>query len=188
MTLNLIDLDNTTRTHMLSEFDFDLQRGSLYMGKDLSPDGRARYPDLLREAITSGDDAQLEVRLSEPETFNAMGLRKGKPVKVPVNAPQRLAEGEFNRFYLRGLCLRAIDDGIDRVIVYRARASSSPRPESEALVGTSLDPKALLDDLRENLGIDTVLGLPPGPNSGLSACLPESAESLAESEPTLNED
>ena len=26
-------------------------------------------------------------------------------VKVPVTAPQTLAEGEFNRFYIRGVCL-----------------------------------------------------------------------------------
>jgi len=121
---------------------------------------------------------QLEVNLSEPGIFNAMGLRRGKPVKVASNAPQRLAEGEFNRFFLRGLCLRAIDEGIDEVIVYRARASSSPRSESEALVGTRFDPKVLLNDLRENLGVDTALGLPPGPNSGLSARLPDSARNL----------
>src|SRR6266851_5569734 len=34
------------------------------------------------------------------------------------------------------------------------------------------DPKALLTDLRSNPGVDTALGLPPGPNSGLSARLP----------------
>lgn len=156
---------------MLAELDRELEQGTLYMGKDLSDEGEERYPGLLREAIESGDDSLLQERLSEDGIFNAMGLRQGKPVKVPSNAPQRLAEGEFNRFYLRGLCLRAMEEGIDSVIVYRARESSSPRPESEALVGSSLNAEALLGDLRSNPGVDTAFGLPPGPNSGLSARL-----------------
>lgn len=93
-------------------------------------------------------------------------------MKVPINAPQRLAEGEFNRFYIRGLCLRALDEGKSTVVVYRARHSSSPRLESEELIGSAFDAKALLEDLRESPGVDTALGLPPGPNSGLSARLP----------------
>jgi hypothetical protein len=170
VALNLVDLDEITRGHMLAE----LEQGTLYMGKDLSDEGEERYPGLLREAIESGDDSLLQERLSEAGVFNAMGLRQGKPVKVPSNAPQRLAEGEFNRFYLRGLCLRAMEEGFDSVIVYRARKSSSPRAESEALVGSSLNAEALLGDLRRNPGVDTALGLPPGPNSGLSARLPSS--------------
>jgi len=52
--------------------------------------------------------------------------------------------------------------------VYRARASTNPRPDSELLIGQNLDPEKLLMDLRENKGIDTSFGLPNGPNSGLS--------------------
>lgn len=176
MALDLIDLDETTRGHMLSEFESDLAEDALYMGKDLSESGMRRYPDLLRAAIESGDDSSLEGGLSEPNVFNEMGLRQGKPVKVPKNAAQRLAEGEFNRFYLRGLCLRAIDDGANVVVVYRARSSSNPRPESEELIGRTFNATGLLADLRSNPGVDTALGLPPGPNSGLSARLPISDE------------
>jgi hypothetical protein len=175
MALDLVDLDETTRRHMLSEFERDVEEGTLYLGKDLSELGEDRYPDFLRDAIEGGNDLQLEAHLSEPGIFNAQGLRQGKPVKVPKNAPQRLAEGEFNRFYLRGLCLRAIEEGIGAVIVYRARRSSSPRRESEALVGSNIEAAALLADLRVNPGVDTALGLPPGPNSGLSAELPPPA-------------
>lgn len=172
MGLDLVDLDKKTRGFMLAELDWDLREGTLYMGKDLSAEGQSKYHEFLREAMETGDDVLLEARLSEPGIFNAMGLRKGKPVKVASNAPQRLAEGEFNRFYMRGLCRRADEEGVSSVIVYRARESSSPRPESEALIGSSIDARALLADLRENVGVDTALGLPPGPNSGLSAKLP----------------
>ncbi len=96
-------------------------------------------------------------------------LRKGKPVKVPRNAHETLAEGEFNRFYIRGLCRRAIDEGLSALEVYRAKEVRDPRPESQNMIGKSLDPSQLLNDLRTQIGIDTVLGLPSGPNSGLSA-------------------
>lgn len=172
MALDLVELDEITRGHMLSEVDRDLEAGTLYLGKDLSEVGQKKYAEFLREAIEDGDDTLLETRLSEPGIFNARGLRQGKSVKVPVNAPQRLAEGEFNRFYIRGLCLRVVEEGVGNVVVYRARESSSPRKESQELIGESLNAKSLLDDLRKSPGVDTALGLPPGPNSGLSARLP----------------
>ena len=32
-----------------------------------------------------------------------------------------LAEGEFNRFYIRAVCLRSIESGTSDVVVYRAK-------------------------------------------------------------------
>ena len=98
MALELVDLDDKTRGHMLAERERDIGDGTLYMGKDLSEEGRDKYPEFLREAIESGDDGQLESRLSEPGIFNEMGLRLGKPVKVPINAPQRLARASSTAF------------------------------------------------------------------------------------------
>ena len=86
---------------------------------------------------------------------------------VPSDAHTTLAEGEFNRFYLRAICLKALEIGAE-IEVYRAKSVRNPRPESEAMIGKRLDPNELLQDLRENIGVDTALGLPQGPNSGLS--------------------
>ena len=58
------------------------------------------------------------------------------------------------------------------MIAYRAKQVSNPRPELEALIGQSIDPAKLLNDLQTKIGVDTALGLPAGPNSGLSAKLP----------------
>jgi hypothetical protein len=91
--------------------------------------------------------------------------------KVPVTAPDTLAEGEFNRFYIRGLCRHAIKEKISDLIIYRAKAVSSPRSESQAKIGTSINAEALLRDLQKHQGVDTALGLPAGPNSGLSVKL-----------------
>ena len=88
------------------------------------------------------------------------------------NAHEMLAEGEFNRFYIRALCARAIEDGLSGVIVFRAKAVQNARSASEQMLGQTMPAAALLSDLRNSPGVDTALGLPPGPNSGLSVRLP----------------
>lgn len=92
--------------------------------------------------------------------------------KVPVTAPDTLAEGEFNRFYVRGLCLRAIEKGIPEMEVYRGKPVRQPRPESKAMIGKRISAQILLEDLRQSPGVEPALGLPPGPNSGLTVRLP----------------
>ena len=87
---------------------------------------------------------------------------------MPWNAAQTLAEGEFNRFYIRAVRRATLEDGGETVEVYRAKAVADPRPDSEAKIGALVNAAVLLADLRQNIGIDTALGLPNGPNSGLS--------------------
>jgi len=84
-------------------------------------------------------------------------------------APQTLAEGEFNRYYIRGLCTRVIAEGGGPVEVYRVRDSAWVRPGSEALIGTQIDAEQLLDDLRVHIGEEPTLL--PDVNSGLSVRL-----------------
>lgn len=177
MSLHLENLDPRIRDLMLVEIAFDEERHTLYISRRFTPAGEGHYPVILKDVVMSGGDADLATKLrlhgcfAETETRQ---LKSGKVsiAKVPVTAPETFAEGEFNRFYLRAICRAAIDDGIDEVVVYRARPSENPRPESEALIGKSLKAKELLEDLRRNIGVDTCFGLPPGPNSGLSAKLP----------------
>jgi len=73
---------------------------------------------------------------------------------------------------MRALCLRALADGLDKLIVYRARPVQEPRPGSEELVETAVSPAALLEDLRQHTGEQTDMGIPGGPNSGISVHLP----------------
>jgi len=71
------------------------------------------------------------------------------------------------------LARRAIEDDISELVVYRAKPVSNPRPESEARVETVLPPEELLEDLRTHPGDERPsLGVPSGPNSGLSVRLP----------------
>ncbi|HEY2200674.1 MAG TPA: hypothetical protein VGH56_02205 [Solirubrobacteraceae bacterium] len=173
MALELIDLDGNVRREMLAELDRDLASGLLYYGHSLSVLGRELYPTLLREAMIDGTDELLAEALSTPGLFETYYERPNPTggssrTKVPVTAPLALAEAEFNRFYLRGLCrhLLYLEAGV--IEIYRARPASPARPESEAMIGRQLDPEVLLAALREHIGVDTALGLPRGPSSGLS--------------------
>lgn len=145
----------------------------MYYGQWLSPVGRERYPAQCREALTTGTDDTFAAALSAPDTF-VLQYQKRKPkggftaASVPYTAHVTLAEGEFNRFYLRGLCARIVAEGGGEVEIYRARESSTARSASKAMIGTRIDVAELLTDLRASIGVDTALGLPPGPNSGLS--------------------
>lgn len=117
------------------------------------------------------------LRHSPRRSCSRRAIRKRKPSgghtisKVPHTAPITLAEAEFSRFYVRGLCQPAIAAGGQAIEIYRARDSVAPRPESEAMIGRHLDTDKLLVDLREHVGLDTALDLPPGPNSELSGTL-----------------
>lgn len=174
MSFNFENLDKTTREFMLEEVELDLSADNLYMSKRFEENNLDRYFEALKESVTNGTEVSLAETLRTGEYFKSHEERnvKGKIVtaKIPANAADLFAQGEFNRFYLRGLCLRAIEEK-KTIQIYRARLSSNPRQESEALVGDQLDPERLLLDLRENIGVDTILGLPPGPNSGLSGRL-----------------
>jgi len=176
MGMNFVNLDDKTRGLMLEELEQDVAANKLYLSPRLSDAGRRNYEKLLRSAIQNGDDVSLANSLA--------GLLKAyeqraKPsggyttAKVPTTAPETLAEGEFNRFYCRGVCRRAIEEGLAEVEVYRAKAVRDPRPQSQALVGSKVKADRLLHDLRTNIGVDTALGVPAGPNSGLSVRLPQ---------------
>ena len=172
MSLNYVDLDARTREFMIAEIDKDKADGNMYISNRLTANGKADWPDLIRTAAQDHDDGWLADQLAEPGRIANTELRRGKSVKVPHTAPQTLAEGEFNRYYARGLCLRAIADDIGRVIVYRAKSVSNPRAESEAKIGAEYNPQYILADLRTAKGVEPALGVPPGPNSGLSLTLP----------------
>ncbi|WP_198529698.1 hypothetical protein [Achromobacter sp. DH1f] len=127
----------------------------------------------MREAAEKYDDSWLSEELKNRRLLKTQEERK-KPsggiaiVRVPINAHITLSESEFNRMYVRGICLTAIADNLPYVVVYRARDSENPRQESAALIGKKINPVVLLNDIRSSVGIDTALGVPPGPNSGLS--------------------
>lgn len=177
MSLYFVNLDDRTRQLMLEEVDYDIAHNQLHISPFLSGQGQRDYVNLLKEAIQSGSDETLAEHLREHRRIHKTITRR-KPkggysiAASPVNAAELVAESEFNRFYIRALARRAIEDGITDLVVYRAKPVQNPRPESEALVEATLPPQDLLTDLRAHPDEPPALGVPSGPNSGLSVRLP----------------
>jgi hypothetical protein len=177
MSLYYANLDERTRQLMLEEVDYDIEHNQLHISPLLSGQGQQDYVNLLREAIQSGNDETLSEGLrARRRITRALPRRKPKGgfsiAAAPNNAAEMLAESEFNRFYIRALARRAIEEGINDLVVYRAKPVQNPRPQSEALVEATLPPQELLDDLRAHTDEPPELGVPSGPNSGLSVRLP----------------
>lgn len=174
MGIHYMNLDDDTRKLMLKES----QLGGHYISPRLTPIGQAAWVTLLDEAILSHDDDWLAGELLRRgflrthETYTRSGKVFEKRINQP-HAAQQLAEGEFNRYYLRGLCVRAMAANIPFLIIYRGKQVSQPRPESEARIGSKVDTGALLLALRRNdfVTIEEAFGVPGGPGSGLTARL-----------------
>lgn len=178
MGLRYQNLDLETRKFMLEEIDMDVAADTIYRSSYLSQRGQGNWPDLIRAAAESGTDDSLAA--SARGMFNEATQRR-KPkghgyytARVPHNAAEILAESEFNRYYVRGLSRRAIAENIPRLEVYRAKAVNDPRPESERKIGFLVDPNILLTDVRaaQERGVETALGIPPGPGSGITLRIP----------------
>jgi hypothetical protein len=168
------DLDNETRLFMLEEIEMDIRSDKVYRSSYLTQSGQGDFPDLVVAAAKSGNDDSLSTSLRGK--FNRTTQRR-KPkgtgyytAAVPVNAAEVLAESEFNRYFVRGLCRRAMTAGVERLQVYRAKAVAQPRPESESKIGLLVLPDVVLTDVRKSqeYGVETALGIPPGPGSGIT--------------------
>ena len=171
MSFNFLDLNNNVRNAMLEEVSADISNNNLYYSKRFNQHGIDSYQDILIESIKSGNEQTLANTIGKENMFNASSVDKnGRVSRTPINAHETLAEGEFNRFYIRALACIAIKEN-KNLEVYRAKEVSNARSESIQKIGIIVNPSDLLTDLRKNIGIDTFLGLPGGVNSGLSVKL-----------------
>lgn len=107
MALNYRDLDGQARPFIVLEIDRDAAAGTLYLSPRLTDEGARQWPVLLKEAAQSHDDAWLAGVLRERAFLRSHEVRR-KPkggttmVQIPATANETMAEGEFNRFYVRG--------------------------------------------------------------------------------------
>lgn len=170
MALDLRNLDDTTRNYMLQELQADIDAGEVYHSKFLTEQGEEQWNSVLMQAIQQHDSTWLGEKLVSDQLAvpeYKMTDKNGVERRVTLE-PANLADSEFNRYYIRGVCLRAIDEGITEVITYRAKPAGNPVSAEDQ----RLNPRKLLIDLRSNKG-ETVLDVPSNPNSGISVMLPE---------------
>ncbi len=173
MSIQYPNLDSEVRKFMLNELEMDETNKKLYISRRLTDQGASNWYSILREAIENYDDGWLASEIRSRSLMRTQE-EKRKPkggftvAQVPITAPDTLAEGEFNRFYARGLCANIIASGGTEIIVCRGKQVTNPRPESEAMIDRAISAQRLLEDLRTSQGVEPALGLPPGPNSGLT--------------------
>ena len=169
------NLDDATRTAMLEAIEDAARSNNVYYSTRFNDAGNKQWLPLLRQAAQEHNEHWLAYQLE------ANGLMKdfegahtptgGYTIKhVPHTAAETLAEGQFNRFYILGLCKRARAEGVSDLIVYRARESADPRPESQTLVGAKLSVDEIEYQLKETKS--SFKSPLVKPNSGLSVRLP----------------
>jgi len=176
MGIRYENLDEATRTYMLQESAL----GGHYSSPRLTAVGVTAWVPLFNTALQHNNDDWLAGQilqrgyLRDLENYTRNGVTYSRRINKP-NAALMLAEGEFNRYYLRGLCVRAINSKVPALVIYRGKQVAVPRPESEAKIGTKIDVQTLLAVLRSNdfVSVDAAFAVPSGPNSGLTARLPQ---------------
>jgi hypothetical protein len=174
--LKFEDLE-VAREFMLAEIEMDIESEKIHLSSYLTQSGQGNWPDLLRSAAQNGNDDTLTTAVTG--MFNPR-IQKRKPksfgymwAAVPYNANEVLAEGEFNRYFCRGLSRYAVNESIPRLEVYRAKQVGQPRPESVQKIGLLLEPGTILIDLRVSQGVEPALGIPSGPGSGITLRIPK---------------
>ena len=180
------NLDNTTRLIMIAELERDLnkaneanklnrlttlpnEKGLFYIPKSIKPDFVCAYKRILRNAFERGDVESLMRNLIS--NFFKDKDKNGK--KIPSNIREMVAFSDFNRYYIRAILVRAIEEN-KPVTVYRAKQSVNERQESRAaLMKTYFDRitlQCMLYVIRDyRLLFSANSGIPfLKPNSGLS--------------------
>ncbi len=168
------NLDPNTRRYAIAELDKDLESGAFHVSERLRPTAIQNYEHFLRDALRYYDDRWLEEHADNLLVdFEPRRTRSGgqTTARIPQMAARMLAEGDFNRYYMRGVALRAIDEGRQVVEVYRARLSLEPRRESAELEGQRLPATEVLNYLRGQAAADTAVSALGRTNSGLSVRL-----------------
>lgn len=128
---------------MLEEIQHDISNKNLYFSKRFSQRGIDDYPNLLIKHVQNGNEISLGNELNQNGRFNTTETTIRGTKKVPINAHETLAEGEFNRFYVRALCLIAIESG-EKLEAYRAKEVAHSRSESQYKIGELVAPPAIV--------------------------------------------
>lgn len=126
---NFPNFDNDTRFIMVSELVRDIENGLFYEPSSLKSSYIARYKELLRKCFEYGTIEGLERAL-----VSSLFKDKDKSGrKISSNIATLLAFSDFNRYYMRAILIRAIDEH-KTVCVYRAKQSMNERQESKIAI------------------------------------------------------
>ena len=169
------NLDDTTRAAMLEAIEEAERSNNIYYSTRFNEAGNRQWLPLLKQAAKEHNEHwlayQLEANALMKDFEGAHKPTGGYTIKhVPHTAAETMAEGQFNRFYVLGLCKRARAEGVSHLVVYRAKERSDPRPESQSLIGTRIpidEIESQLEETKASFKSQLVK-----PNSGISVKLP----------------
>ena len=171
---------------MVEEINGDVASSALFIPTRLSPQGHEVYHELLKAAASNGTEQTLAAKLRDKGLMKTSEMRRNKlgvsKTPVPANAAEILADAEFNKFYVRAMCLIAAESGGTQVEVYRAQVVAESSAEVELGIGRKVDAARLLADLRNSVDLDSALGLSSGRHSGLSVTPVGAAQPVARAE------
>lgn len=112
---NFTELNDKTREYMLLEFNLEEQSGDPYRSKRLSAEGLEAFPDIMRKAITEGNEESLLLDLTD-ESYWWDSI----PGQITM-----LALTEFNTWYVRGFTRLLLEEGVRDCEVYNANPELS---------------------------------------------------------------
>lgn len=169
------NLDDTTRAAMLEAIEEAERSNNIYYSTRFNEAGNRQWLPLLKQAAKEHNEHWLAYQLEASALMKDFeGAHKptgGYTIKhVPHTAAETMAEGQFNRFYILGLCKRARAEGVSHLVIYRAKERFSHRPESQALIGTNLSIDEIESQLKETRA--SFKSQLVKPNSGISVKLP----------------
>jgi hypothetical protein len=160
VALRYDSLDADVRKQMIAELTQDIDNARVYLSDQLNDEGRNAWPNLLWEAAESHNDNWLSAQIRRHnyvEAGEARGGGKGKPAADPATM---LAQSEFNRLYVRGVCADALAKGKSDVDVYLGQANADISANAQAKVGKRLPARKLLNAARNATDAETPFGLP----------------------------
>jgi hypothetical protein len=144
-------------TEEVAHLSSSYSRGDWPYGKLLTEDGFQTFLATMPNALGAHDDDWLEQTISPPRFWLPHQLRskpKGGFTTVDYDQPEaahRLAMGEFNTAYVRGLASALESRGETHCVIYRAGTAVEPRAAyCTALEGSQAPISQLLQDHRAN--------------------------------------
>lgn len=123
------DLDEQTRLYMISELEFDIRTDLFYEPLSMNTLGLMNYKRLLKECFENGIPETLQQKL----TYSFFKKENHSGRKIPSTIRETIAFSDFNRYYIRALLLRALNEN-KKLYVYRAKQVMNERKQSRFLI------------------------------------------------------
>lgn len=142
MTTQFKNFDSKTRAWAVEELITDFKNRNLYVSRKLASGKILNYYRGLVQALLYGNDSSFAQYLITQNCLTAEALKRS-------NAAEELAYNEFKRYYIRGVCLKALISTPKKLLqVCYAKRSENPSKDAANLIGNTLHPERMIDVAR----------------------------------------